>query len=394
TLLLALLLVGARAVTPQSFATNTPDSWQEPSLRLVYQFPTPVLTINSLGAEGNKYGFEGGTVLKLGQTYNLFTSEMVGDPRWVKMKLGYWTSRDRIHWKRVRTLFTSSGDHTGRDPRAALWAPMPVYNRREERWDLFYVAYRSKPDTKTEWFGNYDGTIWRAVSEVKGRTGIGGPYRDAGIILQPSKESEPWEGLQGTDSFFPYPVGNLWYGFYGSAQTQYKPIRAWRVGLARAPQLAGPWKRCPKLNPSPIETHFIENPVVTKLKDGTFVAVYDDEIPNAIGYAFSRDGIHWMHGKVLIVQPKGNSSWANHVRTPLGLIPERHHVFTLFYTGYQKIERRSLPQQTVAAGSLGWVTVSIAGRWTPAVRRGSNLQPQLPTGPPPARQGTRISIPK
>ncbi len=335
------------------------STWQEPSLQLVYQFPRPVITINSPGAEGNRYGFEGGTVVKLDGAYNLFASELVGNPRAVKMKLGYWTSRDRIHWKRVRTLFTSSGNHNGTDPRAALWAPMPVYSPGQGRWNLFYVAYRSKPNTKTEWFANYDGVIWRAVSEVKGRAGIGGPYRDAGIILQADKQSEPWEGLQGTDSFFPYPVGNRWYGFYGSAQTQYKPVRAWLVGLATAPQLAGPWTRCPKLNPAPIETRFIENPVVTKLSDGTYAAVYDDEVPNAVGYAFSRDGIHWMHGKVLVVQPKGLGFWSDHVRTPLGLIPEGHHLFTLFYTGFQKLQRKSPPGGVVDAGSIGWVTVKI-----------------------------------
>jgi hypothetical protein len=366
TLALAFLCVRARGAAVQSSTASTANSWQEPSLRLIHQFPTSVLTINSPGAEGIQYGFEGGSVVKLGRTYHLFTSEMAGNPRSVKMNLGYWTSHDRIHWKRVRTLFTSSGNYTGADGRASLWAPMPIYNPREGRWDLFYVAYRAKPNTKTEWFDNYDGTIWRAVSEVKGRAGIGGPYRDVGIILQPDKESEPWEGLQGTDSFFPYPVGKLWYGFYGSAQTQYQPVRAWLVGLAEAPQLAGPWKRCPQLNPVPIETHFIENPVVTKLSDGTYVAVYDNEAPSAVGYAFSRDGVHWMHGKILVVQPKGNGFWANHVRTPLGLIPERHHVFTLFYTGFQKLARTSPPRGTVAVGRLGWVTVRIAGGWTPA----------------------------
>lgn len=288
---------------------------------------------------------------------------MAGDPRAVKMNLAYWTSRHRIHWKRAATLFTSSGDHTGADPRASLWAPMPVYNRREGRWNLFYVAYRSKPDTKTQWFGNYDGTLWRAVSEFKGSKGLGGPYRDAGIILQPGKESEAWEGLQGTDSFFPYPVGKRWYGFYGSAQTQYKPIRSWLVGLASAPQLAGPWKRCPRLNPAPIETHFIENPVVLKLPDGTYAAVYDTWHPtSAVGYTFSRDGIHWMPGKALVVQPDGVGSWSNNVRTPLGLVPEGGRTFTLFYTGMQRLVRKFPPYGKVNAGSVGWVTVRLVGR--------------------------------
>jgi len=63
------------------------------NLRVTKQFDEPILTINSAAARGNKYGFEGGRVLKLNGTYHLFTSEMVGDPHWVKMKLAHWTSR-------------------------------------------------------------------------------------------------------------------------------------------------------------------------------------------------------------------------------------------------------------------------------------------------------------
>ncbi|HEY4764107.1 MAG TPA: hypothetical protein VIH75_10560, partial [Candidatus Sulfotelmatobacter sp.] len=62
------------------------------------------MTVKSEGAKGNKYGFEGGRVLKLNGTYHLFTSEMMGDPHWVKMRLAHWVSQDRLHWKRLATL--------------------------------------------------------------------------------------------------------------------------------------------------------------------------------------------------------------------------------------------------------------------------------------------------
>jgi hypothetical protein len=68
------------------------------------------LTVDSPGTGGNKYGFEGGRVLKLNGTYHLFTSEMIGDPHWVKMKLAHWTSRDRRRWQRAATL---SGKRSG-----------------------------------------------------------------------------------------------------------------------------------------------------------------------------------------------------------------------------------------------------------------------------------------
>ena len=175
------------------------------------QFDSPVLTIRSSGAEGNKYGFEGGRVVKLNNVYHLFTSEMIGDPHWVRMKLAHWVSHDRTHWERVATLRESTGDFTGKDPRAALWSPMPVFNPKEDRWQLFYVAYQAAPDTDSQWLTNHEGRIWRAVSLQPGIDGIGGPYKDVGIVLQRGKDSDPWEGLQGTDSSFPlWPATPGW----------------------------------------------------------------------------------------------------------------------------------------------------------------------------------------
>jgi hypothetical protein len=311
----------------------------EPSFTLVEQYPSKVIDWTSPGAEGIEYGFEGGSVIKIEGTYHLFTTEMLPGPLGVKTRMPHWTSSDRIHWKRVSTLYESSGDFTGKDPRASLWAPMPVYNTDEGRWDLFYVAYTCAPSTKTEWRGNYDGQIWRAVSKVKGYGGIGGPYEDVGLILKPDANSQPWEGLQGTDSFFPYQVGKRWLGFYGSANSEHLPMEHWRVGLAEAPALPGPWKRMSAGNPVNLEKRFAENPIVTRLDNGYYVAVYDNDIeyPNTIGYTWSApsDGVHWAPGRPIVVQPKGKGFWADTVRTPLGLIPEGNGQYTVFYTGYQ-----------------------------------------------------------
>jgi hypothetical protein len=309
---------------------------QDRMLVVTKQFDEPILTVNSPGAMGIRYGFEGGRVLKLKGTYRLFTSEMVGDPHWVKMRLAHWTSSDRLNWQRAATLFESSGDFTGQDPRAALWSPMPIYDRKAKRWNLFYVAYQSAPDTPEKWLTNHEGRIWRAVSKVPGPVGIGGPYQDVGVVLQRDKDSDPWEGLQGTDSFFPYRVGHKWYAFYGTAHTEKMPISLWQVGLTWSVSLAGPWRRCTRLNPAKIEEVFIENPIVTRLGDGSYIAVYDNQAPHSIGYTFSKDGIHWQAGKQLIVQ-KGKGVWASEVRTPLGLIVEGKNSFTLFYTANQDL---------------------------------------------------------
>jgi len=322
-----LLLLVALVWTPQPPGSR---------LTLVEQHPLPVITTKSAGAAGIRYGFEGGRVVKIGRTYHLFTSELAGNPVWVRMKLGHWRSDDRLKWTRVSTIFESSGRFDGKDPRAALWSPLPVYDDAGGRWNMFYVAYESLPNTATQFRMNQNGRIWRATSTVPGLEGVGGPYRDEGIVLQPGPDSDPWEGLQGTDSFFPYRVGTEWYAFYGSARTQNLPIEYWRVGIASAPSLAGPWRRRSELNPSPIEKVFIENPIVTPLRDGRYLAVYDTTgDPDAIGYSISEDGIRWPPGRSLPLQTvKGK--WSPEVRTPLGLVDEGDGTFTVFYTGFEQ----------------------------------------------------------
>jgi hypothetical protein len=306
-----------------------------PRLLLVRQHPTPVLTTRSPGAEDIRYGFEGGRVVKVRGTYHLFTSEMVGDPIWVKMRLGHWTSRDRLAWQRAGTVAESSGEFQGKDPRASLWSPLPVWDGSGHRWNLFYVAYRSAPSDGTRFLLNHAGEIWRAVSRTPGEEGIGGPFDDVGVVMRPGPDSLAWEGLQGTDSFFPWPVGRRWRAFYGSARTETKPIGHWLVGPAEAETLAGPWRRVSAENPAPLETRFIENPIVTEAPRGGALAVYDSEGPDVVGWAYSEDGLRWGAGQRLQVQPRPGE-WAKDVRTPLGLVHEGGDRFSLFYTGFEQ----------------------------------------------------------
>ena len=297
----------------------------------------PVIGPDHPDLAGNRYGFEGGCVVKEAGSYHLFTAEMADDPFWVKMRIGHWTSPDRHDWRRVSTLYETAGRLTPGDERFSLWGPMAVFNDNEQRWNLFYVAYR--PGAGELEGLHMDGKIWRAVSATPGRGGIGGPYRDAGIILQPDAHSQPWEGQQGTDSFFPWRVGSRWYAFYGSHQ--HWPTGPWLVGLVAAPALAGPWTRCTGLNPSPIEPVFIENPLVAAV-GGRFVAFYDNCAAGDtyvaegrhVGYSVSDDGVHWPKGRDLAVQPaSGAAQWSEDLRTPLSLIAEADGTFTMFYTG-------------------------------------------------------------
>ena len=313
-----------------SFAQNHVNQFRKPELTLINNYPEPVITNKSKGAEDIKYGYEGGTVVKVDENYHLFTSEMSGDPLWVKMRLGHWKSTDRIHWQRVSTIRESSGEFEGKDPRASLWSPMVFFDSTENKWDLFYVAYHAEPNLNGVFRWNEKGRIYRSVSETNGRNGIAGPYKDIVVILKPEKNSDPWEGLQGTDSFYPWKVGDTYYAFYGSVRNE-----KWLVGMTTAKKLQGPWKRMTDRNPSNIESKFIENPVVSRLSNGTFICVYDNNMPDAIGWAFSSDGINWSPGQSLQIQPQAGK-WSKEIRTPLGLVDEGNNRFTVFYTGFEQ----------------------------------------------------------
>ena len=249
------------------------------------------------------------------------------------MRLAHWKSNDGIEWKRISTLFESSGDYTGKDPRAALWSPIPAFNEEDSTWYLSYVAYRCKPDTREQFLNNYDGHIWQARSKVRGYDGLDGPYEDLGIIMEP-KYADDWEGLQGTDSFLPYRAGNKWLAFMGSAKTEKLPITFWGNGLALAPSLTGPWIRLSARNPVDFGTNFSENPIVTRLADGTYVAVMDSH-GEGFGYSCSADGVQWSGMRYVNVVEKLGKWWSE-FRTPLGLVPEDDGTFTIFFTAMKE----------------------------------------------------------
>jgi hypothetical protein len=289
-----------------------------------------VLHPRSPGCEGIKYGFEGGRVVKVGDTYHLFTSEMVGDPIWVKMKLGHWSSKDGVSWKRIGTLRESDGDTTGASQYAAPWAPMVVFVAEDNRWHVVYVNYRSKVTLR-----NYAGVIQHAVSETPGLGGIDGPYRDTNELLRYDVDPDPWEGAQGTDSFFPFKVKETWYGFYGSATIEnWGKGCKWNIGLASAPRIEGPWKRMSALNPTD-STHFAENPIVLQLENGIYIAIVDGgPWVNHTGYLLSRDGLHWTKVRHIDIEPKVKRWWGD-MRTPLSLIKEDDGTYTMFFTAYR-----------------------------------------------------------
>ena len=308
----------------------------------------PIIKKRDAGTEDNKYGFEGGRAFKYKGEYHLFTSERFEDPDLVKMRLAHWKSKDGIKWIRVSTLFESSGDFTGKDKNASIWSPIPIYNQDEDRYNLFYIKYKSKPNDSTGWYTNYEGRVMRAVSEIKGESGFGGPYKDLNYILEPDKDDGPWVGLQGNDSFFPYLVGRIWYGFYGSAQTQtekhpYMPINLnypkWNLTLARAEKLSGPWEKLSKDGPVKFHKNFAENPIITITDNGLYIAMVDGGIKN-FGYSISINGLNWSKAKFINLE-NHTKKWWTKMRTPLGLIHEGNNIYTVFFTAYTNKEEFS-----------------------------------------------------
>ena len=297
----------------------------QPIFELEWVSNEPVLTKGDPFTAQNKYGFEGGRVIKYDDAYHMFTTEMYGNPLWTETRLAYWKSKDGLSWDRVNTIFESSGDFTGEDPRACLWSPMPIFDTKNDHWIITYVAYNSKPNSEEGWYRNFNGKNWMAISEKRGVGGLSGPYKDASIILQSGEDSDPWEGLMGTDSFYPFPVCEGWNAFYGSS-----PVS---VGLAEAPKPEGPWRRKSDVNPV---RRCIEIPIVTRLTDGRYVALFDGVDQNKqIGYMISYNGMQWSEALFFDLEEKVDPWWGL-TRTPLGLVPESENQFTVFFTAYNK----------------------------------------------------------
>jgi hypothetical protein len=340
---------------------------EKPLFEIIGGENKPVIDEGMSGTEGIQGGFEGGRVVKVGDTYHMFPTERAGEKGIdyyydrVKTRIGHWTSKDAITWKRESTLYQASGtyaitedDNPMNDRRAAIWSYMPVFNEKANKWYGYYLAYTvSKTIEPNHSFGR----IWRCESTVEGMNGIGGPYKDIGIIMEPGLDSQPWEGRQGVASFFPYKVGDKYFGFYSGAYpfnswADYpkKSGKGWFVALAESKSLEGPWLRMNKgLEPiKSMHPTFVENPIVSQLPNGMYIAIFDGgpdgwghHLPNMIAYSLSADGIKWSEARYLPIETKVNKWW-DIMRTPLCLIPEGNDVYTIVYNAID-LKRRFHP---------------------------------------------------
>ncbi|TDX09853.1 hypothetical protein [Flavobacterium sp. S87F.05.LMB.W.Kidney.N] len=340
---------------------------EKPLFEIIGGENKPVIDEGMSGTDGIQGGFEGGRVVKVGDTYHMFPTERAGEKGVdyyydrVKTRIGHWTSKDAITWKRESTIYQASGtyavtedDNPMNDRRAAIWSYMPVFNEKANKWYGYYLAYTvSKEIEPNHSFGR----IWRCESTVEGINGIGGPYKDMGIIMEPGLDSQPWEGRQGVASFFPYQVGDKYFGFYSGAYpfnswADYpkKSGKGWFVALAESKSLEGPWTRMNK-GLEPIKTmhpQFVENPIVSQLPNGLYIAIFDGgpdgwghHLPNMIAYSLSADGINWAEAHYLPIETKVDKWW-DIMRTPLCLIPEGNDVYTIVYNAID-LKRRFHP---------------------------------------------------
>lgn len=166
-------------------ATAAAAAAATPTLKFVSTTPVP------MDLSSKEASFEGGTLLRTDTGLHLFTTDT---SRGLNTSLVYYHAPPGKNFTYVRELACCSSATTdGSDQRASLWAPMPSWDVAGDVWRLFYVEYRSAlPSNPTAWytnssgwFWNYDGQIVSAVSTVAGSTGIGGPYKDAGVVLAP-----------------------------------------------------------------------------------------------------------------------------------------------------------------------------------------------------------------
>jgi hypothetical protein len=80
---------------------------------------------------------------------------------------------------------------------------------------------------------------------------------------------------------------------------------------------------------------FVENPIVTRLKDGLYVAVVDGGPKGQFGYSVSQDGLTWSEVTYIDLTKKFKPWWST-MRTPLCLIQEKGGLFSVYFTAYTR----------------------------------------------------------
>eukprot|EP00747_Dinoflagellata_sp_TGD_P025367 gnl/TRDRNA2_/TRDRNA2_131203_c0_seq1.p1 gnl/TRDRNA2_/TRDRNA2_131203_c0~~gnl/TRDRNA2_/TRDRNA2_131203_c0_seq1.p1 ORF type:complete len:549 (+),score=78.85 gnl/TRDRNA2_/TRDRNA2_131203_c0_seq1:106-1752(+) len=348
-----------------------------PEFELIWQSYGPVL--DSRHGPGIMLGYEGGKVVRDDDTgiYWLFTAEFRGQPVNAYMAIASYTAPSILGpWKRKETIvepgqrfpmafynqqcnqhWCSWQNATKKaysyaatyycNPNilmSAPWAPIPVYDREEERWHLHFVGYKCDFRQIT-----LCGTanIFGARSRKKGKKGIKGPWElyskaysrapsggaVADVVLGPDASPDlggtTWGERNRTERFVDqmttYDLGE------GRGYAAFVGVNHY---LATADHVSGPWTVGGAQNESisTVDSWFNENAIVTQIENpdgGTgYVAVFDTVMRESAGFGvqFSTDGLHWPSEPGVKVPVSGG------VRTPLGLVQEPSGGVSLLFT--------------------------------------------------------------
>jgi hypothetical protein len=349
--LLALLLAPLASATsssssPSSLAAATAPACPSPLLAWAPGFSS----VNASVAPDNKFGLEDGIVVRRADGgFSMVAAAMYGDPVWVRMRLDIYRSEDALAWRRVRSVRVSDANFDGSSLHSSSWGPFFVHDAANDTWALSYVGYRGQPANASGWLSNYEGTIFARYANESGDAGLDGDFRDAGafaasgdggdvVLLAPDDFSVPgpWphpcQGLQGTDSMYPYQLDDgSWAALVGTSHQETPDPwpqpggGKWPVSLATAPALAGSWtRRNPAAGGAPadapcVDLHsgYSENPIVSRRADNASAFQVVHDVINAeargFGYGCSDDGLNWPQTTVVPL-PFG-------CRTPFGLVP-------------------------------------------------------------------------
>jgi len=302
------------------------------------------INATSPGAEDNKYGFEDGIVVRRNDgTFSMISAEMYADIKWVAMRLGIWKSQDGYKWTKQRSIRISSANFDGSDIHSSSWGPFLLFDPSNNTWAISYVGYRGAPSNSSGWLTNFEGTIFGQYANVEGDPGLDSDFGDSKswrqedhLIVKPDDFSVtgPWpyqcQGMQGTDSFFPFQLPDkTWVSFLGTSFQELPDHRPgtglWQVSLATSKYMFGPWTRYNPTNLShpadapcvDINGGYTENPIVSHRPDNpnSYQVVFDylGKEDQGFGYMCSDDGFNWFDLQLVAI-PGG-------CRTPYGLIP-------------------------------------------------------------------------
>ena len=246
-----------------------------PSVTTVWQQPYLAVNFSSPGEQGNFCGLEDGIVVRRSDgSFSMISAEIYTKPRVIAMRLGVYRSSDGLHWVRQRSLRTSlenatnsatNANGTAFGLHASTWGDVFVHDPANDTWLLSYVGYASGHSDP-----NYQGTIFARYAAVAGDAGLdsdfgeqnhGDPFAPTApsvfagdrVLLAPDDYPQWWnhsdnlwphrcQGIQGTDSFFPYQLADgTWAAFVGAGVLTYQCRHGPHTTLAGpvAPQMSG-----------------------------------------------------------------------------------------------------------------------------------------------------------